>query len=100
MKLRFRPEDPYCIPANGELRESGSNFLLRISRGSKKSGDGEVPVDNSEGTKLQADQSTSGTSDSAVEDQGQLSADIVAQIPEAYNFDGWLSNQFMQLSLY
>eukprot|EP00257_Ricinus_communis_P021369 XP_015580843.1 general transcription factor 3C polypeptide 5 isoform X2 [Ricinus communis] len=65
LELYFRPEDPYSHPAFGELRAC-NNLLLKISKKKKK-------------TNSQC--------------QTELSADVVARIPEAYHFDGMVDYQ-------
>uniref|UniRef100_A0A2P2LEA2 General transcription factor 3C polypeptide 5-like n=1 Tax=Rhizophora mucronata TaxID=61149 RepID=A0A2P2LEA2_RHIMU len=70
LELRFRPEDPYSHPAFGELHPSTS-LLLKISKNKFSSCSKETrsPV------------------------QSDLSADIVARLPEAYHFEGMVDYQ-------
>lgn len=93
LELRFRPEDPYCHPAFGELHLCENTFLLKISKRSRESADSSV-------TEVQDDESTVGrrqlgnqyatsASNNMEEDQTHLCADIVARVSEAYSFKGW-----------
>lgn len=76
LELRFRPEDPYCHPAFGELRYSSNNLLLKISKTGMK-------CDDALKDQVQND------------DKTQLCADIIARVPEAYHFEG---QQFAYIS--
>ncbi|XP_031383481.1 general transcription factor 3C polypeptide 5-like isoform X2 [Punica granatum] len=97
LELRFRPEDPYCHPTFGELRCCENTFLLKISKGSKKSPDSlttKVQADESNlGTRQLGNQSATAASTSEEEDQTHLCADIVARVPEAYHFEGMVDYQ-------
>ncbi|KAL5974049.1 hypothetical protein ACLOJK_030711 [Asimina triloba] len=115
LELRFRPEDPYSHPAFGELRPC-SGLLLRISK--KKCADGKeaAPPENrqnysSEGIPKESEDgqvsSQSGIQVTTVNEERdvqvneapassiQLSADIVARVPQAYHFDGMVDYQYV-----
>lgn len=62
LELHFRPEDPHSHPVFGELHPC-HNLLLRISK--KKQTEG-----------------------SAKEEGEEVCADVVARVPEAYQFEG------------
>lgn len=110
LELRFRPEDPYSHPAFGELYHCNS-FLLKIS----KKGVGETSsaldmentskslyaasnhqeletsfpesVETEHIVQLRSDSETV-KSQASEEVQGNLCADIVAQVSESYHFNG------------
>ncbi|KAF8019194.1 hypothetical protein BT93_G0011 [Corymbia citriodora subsp. variegata] len=96
MELRFRPEDPFCHPTFGELRQC-NNFLLRITKRSTICTDPSITQDHdavsNTGMSLQGDQCTSSSGANKEEDQTQLCADITARVSEAYVFQGMADYQ-------
>lgn len=69
MELRFRPEDPHCHPVFGERRPL-TGLVLKISKTEPQSGNN--------GKEL-------------------LSAEVVARVREAYNFEGVHLLQYITL---
>lgn len=119
LELRFRPEDPYSHPAFGELYHCNS-FLLKISKNGVGETSSSVDTENTS-TSVLADSSNqdpkisfpesletehidqtrsesvsaSATvkSQASEEVQGNLCADIVAQVTESYHFNGMADYQ-------
>ncbi|VFQ75586.1 unnamed protein product [Cuscuta campestris] len=121
LELRFRPEDPYSHPAFGKLKLSRS-FLLKITRekvmdsenadtncrsSESSSSVGLVNIEQNEShpefskASKQANQTKTISADSCEHVEGgkeealkpHLSADIVAQVAEAYHFNGMVDYQ-------
>lgn len=114
MELRFRPEDPYSHPTFGRLKQS-VNFLLKITKekvsaaenadtNNRLSKCSSVALSNIEHAELNSEFSKASEQgnqyktlsadgkdvDETIEEasKAQLSADIVAQVSEAYHFNG------------
>lgn len=89
MELHFRPEDPYSHPAFGELRPC-QKFILKISSEKLHNGHDAKASDsllnNETQTEVQTTQSKSDTA--SIDGESNLIADIVANVPEAYCFNG------------
>uniref|UniRef100_A0A803M5I8 Transcription factor IIIC subunit 5 HTH domain-containing protein n=1 Tax=Chenopodium quinoa TaxID=63459 RepID=A0A803M5I8_CHEQI len=82
LELRFRPEDPCSHPAFGQIYPC-NNLLLKISKGNS----GGIQSNN-----CCSSQSKDCSSEKS-EKPNVLSADIVARVPEAYNFTGMVDYQ-------
>ncbi|XP_062082651.1 uncharacterized protein LOC133788969 isoform X2 [Humulus lupulus] len=107
LELHFRPEDPYSHPAFGDFRPC-NNLLLRISKSKSTNGQTSVVSDNVglRGGNTLDDRTQTGepksrsvasTEEAQVQapeaDQTDISAVIVARVPEAYYFDGMADYQ-------
>ncbi|XP_078443748.1 uncharacterized protein LOC144713127 isoform X2 [Wolffia australiana] len=77
LELRFRPEDPYCHPAFGDLRPC-NGLILKISRKKRKKGG----------------QKEAKECELSVE-PAELSCCIVARVNSSYHFDGLADYQFV-----
>lgn len=103
LELRFRPEDPYSHPAFGTLRHC-NNFLLKISRRKDETSpdqnqgppnhinatDHEVNPNQSEVVAAATVEDKEIFSEEVLED---LSAEIVTQVSESYQFNGMVDYQ-------
>lgn len=98
LELHFRPEDPYSHPAFGELQPC-NNFLLKISKKKVKSLINTFPKLSETSQKIARPESEPRPDSSEVDVQTQtrapdpLFADIVAQVSEAYHFNGMVDYQ-------
>ncbi|KAF4381489.1 hypothetical protein G4B88_029844 [Cannabis sativa] len=105
LELHFRPEDPYSHPAFGDFRPC-NNLLLRISKSKSTNGQTSVVSDNVglQGGNILDNKTQTGESkirSAASNEEAQvqapetenISADIVARVPEAYHFDGMADYQ-------
>ncbi|KAM6595631.1 hypothetical protein CsatA_006155 [Cannabis sativa] len=105
LELHFRPEDPYSHPAFGDFRPC-NNLLLRISKSKSTNGKTSVVSDNVglQGGNILENKTQTGESkirSAASNEEAQvqapetenISADIVARVPEAYHFDGMADYQ-------
>ncbi|KZV48529.1 general transcription factor 3C polypeptide 5-like [Dorcoceras hygrometricum] len=118
LELHFRPEDPYSHPAFGELQPC-NNFLLKISKKKVKSVINKINPDGSpeHASSVNLEQNNtflklSETSQKIVQPESEppsdssevdvqteigvpepLIADIVAQVSEAYHFNGMVDYQ-------
>ncbi|XP_017219153.1 uncharacterized protein LOC108196397 [Daucus carota subsp. sativus] len=101
LELRYRPEDPYSHPAFGEIYHCNS-FLLKISKGAGEtlSQDPEISFPESSETEHIVQLRTEPVSTSATvkslaseEVQGNICAEIVAQVSESYHFNGMADYQ-------
>ncbi|KAF4376383.1 hypothetical protein G4B88_000071, partial [Cannabis sativa] len=105
LELHFRPEDPYSHPAFGDFRPC-NNLLLRISKSKSTNGKTSVVSDNVglQGGNILDNKTQTGESkirSAASNEEAQvqapetenISADIVARVPEAYHFDGMADYQ-------
>ncbi|KAL2922452.1 General transcription factor 3C polypeptide 5 [Bienertia sinuspersici] len=82
LELHFRPEDPCSHPCFGQLHPCNA-FLLKLSK--RHSGSNQ----NDNCSSRQSKDCSSGKS----EKSSVLSADIVARVPEAYEFTGMVDYQ-------
>ncbi|KAK4769456.1 hypothetical protein SAY86_027606 [Trapa natans] len=97
LELRFRPEDPYCHPAFGDLHVCENTFLLKISKRSNASSDSSATKtqdnENNLGARQLGNQSETSVPSNTKEDQAHLCADVVTRISEAYSFKGMVDYQ-------
>jgi len=54
MELRFRPDDPFCHPINGDVIPT-SNLLLKVTRYKKKRQNNNMNCENKEKSNVQED---------------------------------------------
>lgn len=114
MELRFRPEDPYSHPTFGKLKQS-VNFLLKITKEKVSAAENtdtnnrlskcssvalaniahaesntEFSKASEQGNEFKTLSADGKDVDETIEEalQEHLSADIVAQVSEAYHFNG------------
>nr|XP_029122139.1 general transcription factor 3C polypeptide 5 isoform X2 [Elaeis guineensis] len=90
MELRFRPEDPYCHPAFGNLHPS-SSLLLRISksRGGAERSSGETGG----GAEGSVGEANGGGREGTPAPAESLLAEVVARVRDAYRFEGMVDYQ-------
>ncbi|KAF6142370.1 hypothetical protein GIB67_023395 [Kingdonia uniflora] len=89
LELHFRPEDPYSHPAFGELRPCNS-LLLKISKKKKSTSDQDVLV--SESVLRKCPSIDRNNEEHPLQDV-KVSAEIVARVSEAYQFNGMVDYQ-------
>ncbi|CAA6671111.1 unnamed protein product [Spirodela intermedia] len=106
LELRFRPEDPYCHPAFGDLRPC-SGLLLKVSKKRKKTKKKKKKKKQNTNKKEEVKRQESSENGDAeqgefhVENEAsaaesvQLSCSIVARVHHAYRFDGLADYQFV-----